>query len=189
MPSIRYDLDYLRAGVDSLEAYLLSNDIYWPISGNPPAGEPAFPRLTLSGLLLAQARLKARRLSPAQETDLTDLEERLNALRSRWRVAWENKSTREFHARLNLWRDFLQDYRASPEREADRYGYEVGRRVMLELLSADAAGVPQVERDLLRSLDQLLKSMFVPDGFIWEPDLQPGFPQGTYWYLYGNVKK
>ena len=189
MPSAQYDLDYLSAGLDTLEAYLLSNDIYWPVSGNPPAREPAFPRLTLSGMLLAQARLNGRPLSPAQKADLSRLEGRLDELRTHWRVAWEKKSTREFHARLNLWGDFLQDYRASPEREADRYGYEVGRRVMLDLLSPEAAGAPQSERDLLYSLDQLLKTYFISGGFVWEAELQAGFPPQPYWYLYGKIKK
>lgn len=188
MPSIQYDLEYLRAGLAVFEEYLLSNEIYWPLGAKAPAGEPAYPRLTLDGLLLAAQRLKARTLPPEQAADLADLERRLEETRSRWRVAWEAKATHGFHARLNLWRDFLQEYRESPENNLDRYPYEVKRRAMLQLLSLDAQP-PQAEIDMLRGLDGLLKAVLVPGDFVWEPELQSSFPPDPYWYLYGHLKK
>ena len=121
--------------------------------------------------------------------ELERLDQTLDDMRSHWRVAWEAKAAREFHARLNLWRDFLQEYRDHPENNADRYAYEVQRRAMLDLLAPDATGAPQAERDLLRSLDQLLRAVLVPGEFAWEPDMQGGFPQDEYWYLYGRLKK
>jgi hypothetical protein len=127
-------------------------------------------------------------LPPNQAADLADLERWLDEMRSRWRVAWEAKATRGFHARLNLWRDFLQEYRESPENNTDRYPYEVQRRVMLELLLPDAKP-PQAEIDMLRGLDGLLKAVLVPGNFVWEPELQRGFPPDPYWYLYGHLKK
>jgi hypothetical protein len=83
----------------------------------------------------------------------------------------------------------LQEYRENPENNADRYPYEVQRRVMLELLSPDAAQAPQAERDMLPSLDQLLRAVFIPGEFAWEIELQPGFPPDEFWYLYGRLKK
>jgi hypothetical protein len=189
MPSIQYDLEYLRAGLEELESYLLSNELYWPVGAKPPAGEPAYPRLTLSGLLLARKRLHARSLPNNLPVDLARLDQRLDETRDRWRVAWEAKATREFHARLNLWRDFLQEYRDHPENNADRYAYEVQRRAMLDLLAPDATGAPQAERDLLHSLDQLLRAVLVSGEFVWETELQHGFPADEYWYLYGRLKK
>lgn len=188
MPSKEYDLGYLRAGLAVLEEYLLSDEIYWPIGAGAPAGEPAYPRLTLGGLLLADRRLKAQTLPPTQATELASLERRLEETRSRWRVAWEGKATLEFQARLNLWRDFLQEYREHPENNLDRFPYEIQRRVMLELLLPDAKP-PQAEIDMLRGLDGLLKSVLVPGNYAWEPELQRGFPPDPYWYLYGHLKK
>lgn len=66
MPSAEYDLGYLKAGISALENYLLSNDLYWPVGASSPSGEPAYPRLTLGGLLLAQKRAHARNLTPEQ---------------------------------------------------------------------------------------------------------------------------
>jgi hypothetical protein len=192
MPSPEYDLRYLRAGVDALDEYLLSNEIYWPVGANPPAGEPAYPQLTLGGLLLAKARLEAlagsAALSNEQQVGLANLEERMEAARTRWRVAWESKAAKEFGARLNLWRNFLEEYRENSGNNADRYSYEVSRRVQLHLLGLDAPLSPaQVE--LLTGLDRLLEAIFLPDGFVWDPELARGFPKETYWYLYGRLRK
>jgi hypothetical protein len=117
------------------------------------------------------------------------MEEQLDATRSRWRVAWEGKAAREFHARLNLWRDFLEEYRENPGNNADRYSYEVQRRVMLQLLSPDAVEAPPAEVQMFHGLDQLLRAVFIPGDFIWEPDLATGFPQETFWYLFGRLRK
>lgn len=189
MPSIPYDLGYLRSGLAELERYLLSKELYWPTGAAAPPGEPAFPQLTLGGLLLAAQRLQAHRLDTAQGAELAKLEARLEALRGQWRVAWEGKAAREFHARLNLWRDFLEEYRENPANNADRYGYEVGRRAMLALLAPDAAEAPPAEREMLRGLDGLLKAVLLPGDFVWEAELQGGFPRETYWFLYGQLKK
>lgn len=192
MPSIEYDLRYLRAGVEALEDYLLSNEIFWPIGAVPPAGDSPYPQLTLGGMMLARARLVARSGSTSmtnpQQVELASLEERMDAARTRWRVAWEGKASKEFGARLNLWRNFLDEYRESPENNADRFSYEVQRRVQLHLLGQEGAVSPtQVE--MLKGLDRLLEAVFIPGGFIWEPELESGFSKEPYWYLYGRLRK
>jgi hypothetical protein len=186
MPSAIYDLGYFMAGVGVLKEYILSSEIYWPIGVKPPAGEPSYPQLTLGGMLLARARLGARHLAPKQASEFNRLDRDFNTTRSRWRVAWEDKARREFHARLILWRDFLEEYRAGPGDHADRYAYEVTRRVMLDLLIPEAAGVPPEEIELLEILDQVLRSRLVRGDFIWDAELVPGFPTERYWYLYGQ---
>lgn len=186
MPSAIYDLGYFQAGVSVLKEYIFSNEIYWPIGANPPAGEPPYPQLTLGGLLLSRIRLQARGLPPNERKEYTHLDRDFNTTRSRWRVAWEDKASREFHARLTLWRDFLEEYRASPGNHADRYAYEVTRRVMLDLLTPEAPDVPPEEFELLEILDHVLRSRLVRGEFIWDAELAPGFPAERYWYLYGQ---
>jgi len=189
MPSVRYDLGYLKAGLEILEKYLLAKDLYWPIGVSPPPGEPPYPRLTLSGILLALARLKARELPGKIASEVADLERQLEIIRSHWRVAWEQKVGREFHARLNLWRDFLEEYRKNPANHRDRYIYEVGRRVMLQLLKNEAINLERpAEEELLSALDSLLDAYFSPGKFVWDADLAPGFPRQEFWYLYGNLR-
>ena len=73
MASIEYDLGYLSEGLVSLERYLLSDEIYWNMRAPSPPGEPAYPLLSLGGLLLSKARLEARRLSMEQSGKLKNL--------------------------------------------------------------------------------------------------------------------
>jgi hypothetical protein len=188
MPSFEYDLRYLQAGVDQLEAYLLSGDLYWTIGVSAPKGEPPYPQLTPGGLLLSRQRLSATAETPAQQAELVPMDERLDSLRSRWRTAWGNKARQDFHARLRLWRDYLEEYREKPSAHYDRYSYEVGRRVQLHLLAAEAVDIPQAEMDAVNGLDKLLQAVFRPGPFLWDDLLASSFPQPTYWYLYGNLK-
>ena len=189
MPSPEYDLRYLKAGIEQLESYLLSSDVYWSIGSRAPAGETPYPQLTLGVLLLARLRAQSSMKTSTQQVELEELNGRLNDLRTRWRVAWEGKASKEYHARLNLWKNFLEEYRANPETQYDRYKYEVTRRVMLHLLGAETENIPQTQRDLLASLDLLLHTIFISGKFIWDISLDASFPQDQYWYLYGRVPK
>lgn len=189
MTSADYDLGYLRGGISQLEEYLLSKDLYWPPGAKPPPGGPAYPRMTLSSMLLAQARLHARSLTPEQRDQLARLDEQMDAIRNRWQVAWENKVAHEFSARLNLWRNFLQEYGEKPSQNYDRYAYEVSRRAMLELLMKEAGNLPAAERELFSGLDKLLRAVFVPGEFVWDSELERGFPSQPYWYLYGHIRE
>jgi hypothetical protein len=188
MPSAAFDFGYLQAGLAGLESYLLSKELYWNLGASSPPGEPAFPPLTLSSLLLSQARLHARSLTMEQRDALAQLDEQMDEIRSSWRVAWGRKAAHDFRARLNLWRDFLEEYREKPDANADRYPYEVSRRVMLHLLSSEAVEIPEAEIELLAGLDQLLKAVFIPRDFVWDEDLSSGFPRDPYWYLYGKLR-
>ncbi|MDD5466819.1 MAG: hypothetical protein PHS96_03340 [Anaerolineales bacterium] len=189
MTSANYDLAYVQAGVASLEAYLLSGELYWPLDAAPLPGEPPYPRLTLGGLLLAVRRASGRRLSPAEVTLLRESEHELEATRRRWAAAWQGKARREFTSRLRLWRDYLNDYRENPQEHLDRYAYEARRRVMLELLLPETGETPAAELELLGALDRVLHGVFAQDGFIWEAELAPAFPEAPYWYLWGTPKK
>lgn len=188
MTSANYDLGYLNAAVNLLQEYLLSDEIYWQLNVSSPSGEPAYPSLTLGGLLLAQARTQARQLSPDQQVQQTQLLQKIDQLKTKWRSAWGKKSKKEFHARLNLWRDFLDDYRRNPYDNVDRYAYEVTRRVMLHLLESEIDEIPQSESILLSGLDGILAGLLTTGEFIWDKELASGFPRGEYPYLYGNLE-
>ncbi|MDI6769112.1 MAG: hypothetical protein QMD04_05490 [Anaerolineales bacterium] len=184
MPSPEQDLAFLRAGIQELTDYLLSGELYWPLT----PGAAGVPRLTIGGLLLAQARLQARRPSSAAQVEMAALEGKMDAVRTKWRSAWERKAGREVHARLELWRNYLSDYRDSPENHAHAYPHEVQWRVMLGLLSGEFA-FPTKKLDSLSSLDAILKAEWLPGEFVWDADLTTAFPQPEYWYLYGKLKR
>jgi hypothetical protein len=189
MPSAEYDLGYIRAALQELETYLLTKKLFWPINASSPPGEPVYPRLTLGGLLLAQARSKARWLSPSLNTELAELERHLDILQDRWRAAWGRKAAWEFRSRLEQWKNYLNELRADPEDFAATYGYEVRLRVMLDLLTPSMDDSDPAYLDLLTGLDALLKVLLIPGEFIWEEELERGFPEETYWYLWGEPER
>lgn len=188
MPSAEYDLGYIDAAVDLLEKYLLSNEVYWKIMASSPPGDPTYPSLTLGGLLLAQARSRSRKFSSEQSQRFMQLEGEVDRIHSKWRTAWENKAQDEFRSRLNLWRDFLEDFRQEPEDNADRFSYEVSRRVMLHLLEGETRRIPNAEQQMLAGLDSILSGLLVPGEFIWDGELAAGFSRDEYPYLYGRLK-
>jgi hypothetical protein len=187
MPTFEYDLRYLKAGLDQLEAYLLTADIYWPLGIGAARGEPQYPPLTLGMLLLALRRAQAMASTPAQQEEWYHLSSKMEVLRNRWRTAWGKKASAEFHARLILWRDFMEEYCKEPEKEVDRYAYEVTRRVLLQMLIGEAIDLPPAQLKLLNGLDRMLKATFTPGKFVWEEELVSTFTPETFWFLYGRL--
>ncbi len=170
------DRAYLEAGIPELGDYLLSDELYWPIT----ARGYDLPRLTIGGILLVKVCLEAR------GERIEALVAQLDAVRSKWRVAWETKASREVQARMRLWNNYLADYRHNPEGHADAYPHEVRYRVMLHLLLAELPALPS-EQEGLSQLDGVLRASLSSSDFIWEAELQPGFPRAVYWFLYGNL--
>ncbi|OGO12056.1 MAG: hypothetical protein A2Y53_09280 [Chloroflexi bacterium RBG_16_47_49] len=185
--SLEYDLRYIKAGLEILEEYLLSDDVFWPLGVKPPEGDPDYPRLTLDWLLLIRTRLAAHPTSGDQKNQVEQVISELELNRSKWRVAWERKAAHCYQVRERMWRDYIQEYQDNPQENADRYRYEVRLRVMLELLKSEFRPQNIGEGDLLLSLDSYLKSTLIPGSFIWDPEIQAGFPRNTYWFLYGKL--
>ncbi len=186
MSSRETDLQFVKAGVEDLPDYLLSKELFWPLSA--PGFGYSLPRFTIGGLLAALRRLGAYADTPAKQAELRDFEQRVDRFRTSRRVAWEAKAAHEFRARFTLWQNYLSDLRHDPGNHADAYAHEVSWRALLELLSAELP-VPPPESSALVGLDAALKSRWQPGGFIWEPELKTAFPEAPFWYLYGNVRK
>lgn len=176
MATLEQDRQFLLAGIPELQAYLLSKELYYPIT----ARGLNLPRLTLGGLLLALARLRGA-------NQAADLEGAVEAIRLKWRSAWEAKAGREVRARLALWQNYLADVRQNPDQHAPYYRQEVRVRAMLDLLLAELPQ-PVSEVTTLNELDHRLRRMLIPGQFVWEPVVQPAFPIETFWYLYGTLQ-
>jgi hypothetical protein len=159
---IQKDSQYLSAGVPELENYLLSKVLYYPLSLN-------LPQLTLGGILLSLARMGAQ---------AAQFEMQVEAIHSKWRAAWDVKSSREIGARSELWINYLAEYREDPKAGARLYSQNVRYRAMLSLLG-------KVEHDS----DAFVKSVFKEGKFVWEEECAPNFPRKTFWYLYGTLKE
>jgi hypothetical protein len=189
MVSLELDLAYLSQGLEELETYLLSDVLFWPLSGIPPSGGQPFQRLTLGGLHLARARLKAQKLRKKENHKISNINSRLEQLHHKWRVAWVRKVSWEFRSRINQWENFLNELRRNPKENAAFYGYEVRIRVMLHFLKPEADDVNPEFFNLLEGLDNLLKALLKPDGFIWDERLSDGFPKQNFWYLWGDIRE
>jgi len=187
MKSLEYDLKYLISGLESLEEYLISGEVFWPMNINPPTGEPEYPRMTLDGMLLAGARLVRRSASIDKQIQVEQALSELDMIRIKWRVAWEAKAEKCFRTRERMWRNFIQEYQDNPQENADRYPYEVRLRVMLELLKNEISHQFIMKESLLGEMDGYLRNVLVREGFIWEAQVQAGFPESEYWFLYGKL--
>jgi hypothetical protein len=171
MPSLDLDKRFYESGISLLADYLLSKELFYPLDGN-------LPRLTIGNLLLVQLRLQSSGMN--EKTDQVEL------IRTKWHVAWEQKISREVHARFELWQNFISEYQASHENNADRYPVEVRHRTIIHILSKESDKAS--EMNLLSQLDDMLRRNLLPGGFIWEKQVESGFPQPEYWFLYGRLK-
>jgi hypothetical protein len=171
MPNLEQDKHFLSAGAPVLADYLMSKELFYPLGGD-------LPRLTIGNLLLAEKRLSG----------IGDIEQssQIEQVHSSWRVAWEQKASREIHTRLELWSNFLKEYRASPNLNTDRFPVEVRHRVILGLLFQETARPP--EWNQLLQMDSLLQGSFLPGRFVWEKQVESAFDKKGYWFLYGQLK-
>jgi hypothetical protein len=188
MPTFEYDRRYVERCLELLESYLLAEEAYWPVDSQPPSGEPPYPMLTLEGLLLSRQRLLAYRGRLTDESQAAKLSLAMDTIQNHWRVAWEKKAKRAYRARLNMWRNYLEEYREQPDSQADRYPYEVRLRVFLALLERNWGKITDAGETLL-ALDNFLKGVLTLGNFIWGDEIQPGFPVEDYWYLYGSLPR
>jgi hypothetical protein len=175
MPSTEQDLQFLMESLPQLQDYLLSKELYWPLS-------VSLPRLSLGAILLALARVGASQPDEAQK-----LRGQLETIRAKWKVAWEQKAAREMANRLRLWSNFLSDYSSAPDQQAGFYPQEVRGRVILQLLLAEASEAP--EKSALADLDAMLNLRLVSGNFIWNAAWQVAFPKTEFWFLYGTITR
>jgi hypothetical protein len=186
--NISYDLEYLQIGVEEIEDYLLSEELFWPVTGRPSGGRSFFLKMTIGNLLLSEHRLATlsagKRLSPSEESEFSRLQRGFETVRSKWRVAWQSKASQEYQTRLKQWMRTLEELKSDRYQNAPYYRNEVRVRVLLELL---ADQVSQKDRVNLQVFDTALKKILKAGEFVWQEELAPGFPEDQYWYLYGNV--
>lgn len=187
MPSFEYDARYLQAGLEVLQDYLLSPDLYWPAGTTPPAGETPYPQLTLGNLLLARQRAAAQAVTTEKRLRLAGLVEQLEGFYAQRRAAWGRKAAQEVRARQAQWANYLEDYREQPEANHDRYPYEVFRRAVIQLLTPQADGLQDADREMIDGLDRRLREILSRGQFVWGEDLQSQFPTDDFWYLYGRL--
>lgn len=189
MDSCEYYKRYLLAIIPELETYLLSRELFWPVSVAPPEGGQVYPRLTLGGMLYAERATRAHCFRALTQMELRKIQIEIDYARAKWRTAWQAKAQREWVSRIRQWGNYLEEYRQHPDNQSSFYPVEVRWRVFVDLLMDEMEEPPGEELKLLAGLDRLVESVFEPGEFIWEPILNPEFPKQPFWYLYGSLKK
>lgn len=174
------DLHYLKQAVPELQPYLLSKELYWPVSGQH---EPGLQRLTVGNVLLAEARLKANP-HPELVTGWGYLFEQITEVRREWFTHWQHKVLHEFPSRLSIWRDHVKELHTSESAFRQHYPTQIRQRVILHLLLDEIGGHDLMEKEILRGLDGSLRLATEAGPFAWEAELAGGFPQDVYWFLY-----
>jgi hypothetical protein len=142
--------------------------------------------LTIGTLLLAGKKLNARLQAGTDIQNLQALTTLMETTRFKWPAAWERKIKREFHARLDLWQNYLQDYFESPGTKSSEYVHQVQWRVILQVLYLESTTPPQ-EVIVLSHLDDNMIPFWLQGDFVWEPELKQAFPEKKYWFLYGKL--
>lgn len=187
MHSTDYDLNLLETMIEELETFLLSDEVFWPLGGNPHKGQPPFPQLSVGQLQLTLKELEAveEEIDSDQSMRWRKASERAWMLRSKWTTAMAHKSLAEASQRLNLWRAYLTEVNENGGTSGN-YHYEVRHRVILSLLTEFTLLLDdKLIQAELHTLDGLLRGMLTgPSEFVWAEPLKRVYPEPDYWYLY-----
>ncbi len=172
------DLTFLENALPEMEAYLFSEQIFWPMTSGS--------RLTIGMLILAQRKLSAVSDQPSMHSRMECIDAFLEAFRSQWRTNWSNKASKEFDARLRQWDQALKELLAERDFSlTPAFRHEVTWRVLLELLKEEMVVKPSAEQlQHLTGLDRRLKAAAKPGAFIWDDELVHVFPEEQFWFLY-----
>ncbi len=183
------DWAFIRAAVESLQDYLLSSELYWPLFVHPREKVTGnLLQLTLGNLILTQARLKGYPWTDGQMSELAEANAKIAQVKEKWKTAWTNKAVREIPARLKLWQDYVDDLCEQPRLKVANYPFQVRWRTVLDFLSHESAGRPETDLSRLFEVDLRLKKICQPGSFVWEAELEPSFPKERFWYLYVTVQ-
>lgn len=187
--NVNQNLNLLSLQINEFESYLLSRELYWPLSFRAPAGERPYRRLTTGNLLLNVNEISANLdvLSPTQQVDFYDLMASWDMLRRQWLSALQEKAAAELESRINLWEAYITDLR---EQKTDgiHFSVEVRNRVICELIPEQLGNLPVStdHKTKLKKMDGYLGRLFKTGPFLWHEDLESMYPADPYWYLYGN---
>ena len=183
------DLAIASAMADELEEYLIKDDLYRTVIVRTPKGEA---RLQMTGgdLLTRLYRLNGERdrLTAAQQSQLDALNQRAEQMMYSLKTRFNQRLQREVKARLDSLKWFLSESGEDRARARANYPYEIRNRQRIEEICKRLGDdLPGELAERLAAIDNRLRMLTLPSGFIWDAQLQPIFPQHPYWYLYTSM--
>lgn len=182
------DLHVLEHMAQEMDAYLLSDVLFWPMS------KGGLPRLTLGGYLYREHRLlelAPKLLSPTDTARVESAVRMYNLALVEKIVRLETKAHEELQARLRQWGEYLRDIENKQSDGAD-YATAVTTRAMICGLVNQLELPPyQLEprtKQQVHLIDQHLSHFFVAGEFVWADIWQSAYPQDEYMWLYGHIR-
>jgi hypothetical protein len=173
------------------EAFIFSDEIYWPIQIRGKNVPHIYRNIRLSpGRLLIAEKLISGNSVDDELLNISIQEnlDKFSELRYRWKSNWEKKVLAELPMRIRQWKRLVQEIQQDKDYSNHQLANDIQVRLMIDLL------VDQIESKNLVELGQLLaisdlkfKSYTFEDLFIWDYDLQTIFENGKHWYLYRNT--
>ena len=188
MHPLMKDQAFIRSAADHLEAYLLSNELYWQMTpAKQDRGVGNLISLTPGNLMISLIKIKHFPWREAEQTTFEPLLKRVDDEISKWRSAWRKKVERELNARLKQWQDYLAEV-GTDDALVD-YSFKVRNRAILDCFDPRDVSLTPAQNSLLFLLDDRLKRLTVTGGFVWEPEVEGGFKPDVFWYLYRQPGK
>jgi hypothetical protein len=181
------DAAHARDMAEHLDPYLYQDELYGTLGRSKP-------KLTVGGLLLRLHRLEAlqEQLAPAQAEAFVLAQAGLESARADWATRYGEKIKHELQARQRSFVWFLDDCDEKPKTCVSAYPVEAEKRTIIHHLLAEGEtrGLDLAEESRLQAaLDDRLRRRFKPGAFIWPAALQPAYPSGRFWWLYGGPKQ
>jgi hypothetical protein len=182
-----FKLSLLELQLEEFEAYLLSSQLYWPLSMHKSAGAESL-RLTTGNLFLNINDISAglEQLSEVQKQDFYTLMNVWNRMHRTWLSTMQKKALLELSSRINLWSAYLIELKDN-KNLAEHYKVEIRNRVICSLLAELTGNISEttsIYREITL-LDQQLNQMFQQGPFIWAEYLKEIYPKDEFWFLYG----
>ena len=177
--------EYLQAALREMQAYLLSPELFWPLSGRPTAAGPPFLQLTPGNVLLAFDVLAGAKAAAGGShwAEVQRLESEWDTQRTRWAVHLEAKAQRELTSRLRQWQTYVED--VSEAHAAEDYAANVRPRLVVERLFDLLPKGPQAARarEQLAQLDSRIGPFLQAGAFVLDPVLRTRYPEQAFPFL------
>lgn len=191
--SIDRDLKEAEAMAKSLVPYVHQEPLYGSVGGLGFFAPTSMPSLTLGAFLMRTRRLTEfdakGDLDARQIARLQKVLHRNEQVYDEYRKHYETKLLRESKSRLKAMQTFFEECHASPKACSANYMPEATRRTIVQevLVAMDEIELAQDDalKQLIVGMDSRLRQFAnVKYGFVFDPVLEPFYPEGVYWWLY-----
>ncbi len=182
---LRDDLAILCQMVHHADAYLVSDATRWDMA------VANMPPMTIGGVLMRLRRLNVLReqLNAEEQHRLETAGSAFDAALFEKVVRFEQRAHDELHTRLREWTTYLRDVPSKSAAAVDNYAGKVDGRVVIDELVAKLGEPPYQQAPRLAAdiaaVDNRLRALWVPGGFVWDPVWEAAYAPNRFWYLYG----